>query len=77
MGATWREKEPGFVVCTLYSVTGQPPDTYTPLTAIMECICVIPVSTRPIYENYPHLQEIGKWVRKREMSDWKKKHILH
>jgi hypothetical protein len=69
VGDSWREGEPGVVVCTLYSVTRQPPDTYNPLTANMECIRVLLLRTRTIYENYPIFTGIEKWVRKREMSE--------
>ena len=68
MGDSWREKMGSLVcclysvLCTLYSVTGQPPDTYTPLTANMECIWVLPVSNRTIRDNYPI-------NRNREMGD--------
>jgi len=37
------------ILCTLYSVTGQPPDTRHPLTANIECIWVLPLSNRTIY----------------------------
>lgn len=50
------------VLCTLYSVTRQPPDTHNPLTANMECIRVLLVTTRTVYENYPI-------YRNREMSE--------
>ena len=49
-------------LCTLYSVTGQPPDTRHPLTANIECVWVLPLSNRTIYDNCPI-------NRNREMSD--------
>ena len=68
MGDSLERKECGcgcigmVIVCTLYSVTGQPPDTYTPLTANMVCIRVPPLSTRTIYSFIPI-------NRNREMGD--------